>query len=145
MTEDTRSQLEPCKAGSRSAERHVAKLHGNIILSAHHHHRRWRFQPHPQERRLFSLPATFYRAHLIIWLTYFVRTSMYVHLPGCFYQPWYSPFLRYSAVLLRRPMITQCITAAVLFGAGDIVAQQAIEGKGKEHDVSCCFISPFCS
>ena len=41
-------------------------------------------------------------------------------------------------------MITQCITAAVLFGAGDIVAQQAIEGKGKEHDVSRCFIPPFC-
>jgi protein Mpv17 len=33
-------------------------------------------------------------------------------------------------------MITQCITAAVLFGAGDIVAQQAVEGKGKRHDVS---------
>ncbi|KIM37582.1 hypothetical protein M413DRAFT_448383 [Hebeloma cylindrosporum] len=40
----------------------------------------------------------------------------------------------YNAVLLRRPMLTQCITAAVLFGAGDIVAQQAIEGKGKQHD-----------
>jgi hypothetical protein len=40
-----------------------------------------------------------------------------------------------SVLLLRRPMITQCITAAVLFGAGDIVAQQAVEGKGKNHDV----------
>ena len=33
-------------------------------------------------------------------------------------------------------MMTQCITAAVLFGAGDILAQQAVEGKGKKHDVS---------
>ncbi|KAF8956425.1 hypothetical protein BDZ97DRAFT_1925524 [Flammula alnicola] len=40
----------------------------------------------------------------------------------------------YNAVLLRRPMLTQCITAAVLFGAGDVVAQQGIEGKGKKHD-----------
>ncbi|KAF8892308.1 hypothetical protein CPB84DRAFT_1826122 [Gymnopilus junonius] len=40
----------------------------------------------------------------------------------------------YNAALLRRPMITQCITATVLFGAGDVVAQQGVEGKGKEHD-----------
>ncbi|KAJ3502498.1 hypothetical protein NLJ89_g8859 [Agrocybe chaxingu] len=33
-------------------------------------------------------------------------------------------------------MATQCVTAAVLFGAGDVVAQQAVEGKGKNHDVS---------
>jgi len=31
-------------------------------------------------------------------------------------------------------MMTQCITAAVLFGAGDVIAQQAFEGKGKKHD-----------
>ena len=41
-----------------------------------------------------------------------------------------------SALLLRRPMITQCITASILFGAGDVVAQQAIEGRGKSHDVT---------
>lgn len=41
-----------------------------------------------------------------------------------------------SSSLLRRPMRTQCITAAVLFGAGDILAQQAVEGKGRDHDVS---------
>lgn len=41
----------------------------------------------------------------------------------------------YSALLLRRPMITQCVTAAVLFGAGDVIAQQAVEGRGKHHDV----------
>jgi hypothetical protein len=33
-------------------------------------------------------------------------------------------------------MMTQCITAAVLFGAGDVLAQQAVEGKGRKHDVS---------
>jgi len=32
-------------------------------------------------------------------------------------------------------MAVQCATAAVLFGAGDVVAQQAVEGKGKQHDV----------
>jgi len=31
-------------------------------------------------------------------------------------------------------MLAQCGTAAVLFGAGDIIAQQAVERKGKEHD-----------
>lgn len=33
-------------------------------------------------------------------------------------------------------MATQCATATVLFGAGDIIAQQAIEKRGvKGHDV----------
>jgi hypothetical protein len=32
-------------------------------------------------------------------------------------------------------MLTQCATAAVLFGTGDVVAQQIVEKKGKEHDV----------
>ena len=41
-----------------------------------------------------------------------------------------------SSALLRKPMITQCVTAGVLFGAGDIIAQQAVEGKGKDHDVN---------
>lgn len=40
----------------------------------------------------------------------------------------------YNSALLRKPMITQCVTAGVLFGAGDIIAQQAVEGKGKDHD-----------
>ncbi|TFK18050.1 hypothetical protein FA15DRAFT_604050 [Coprinopsis marcescibilis] len=32
-------------------------------------------------------------------------------------------------------MLVQCVTAAGLFGAGDIIAQQAVEKKGwKEHD-----------
>jgi hypothetical protein len=34
-------------------------------------------------------------------------------------------------------MIAQCGTSAVLFGTGDMIAQQAIEKKGlKNHDVS---------
>ena len=37
-------------------------------------------------------------------------------------------------------MITQCATAGVLFGAGDIIAQRAIEEKGKDHDVSTCAV-----
>ena len=37
-------------------------------------------------------------------------------------------------------MITQCVTAGVLFGAGDIIAQQAVEGKGKDYDVSTCAV-----
>ena len=40
-------------------------------------------------------------------------------------------------------MMTQCITAAVLFGAGDVIAQQAVEGKGREHDVSEPFLLQF--
>lgn len=33
-------------------------------------------------------------------------------------------------------MAAQCGTAAFLFGAGDIIAQQAIEKKGRSHDAS---------
>lgn len=40
----------------------------------------------------------------------------------------------YNAALIRRPMLAQSATAAVLFGAGDIIAQQAIEQRGKSHD-----------
>ncbi|KAJ7436561.1 hypothetical protein FB451DRAFT_1344634 [Mycena latifolia] len=36
-----------------------------------------------------------------------------------------SFFRAYNAMLIRRPMLAQCGTAAVLFGAGDIIAQQA--------------------
>ncbi|THH04331.1 hypothetical protein EW145_g5604 [Phellinidium pouzarii] len=31
-------------------------------------------------------------------------------------------------------MLTQSLTAGVLFGAGDVIAQQAIEKQGKNHD-----------
>ncbi|KZS89938.1 hypothetical protein SISNIDRAFT_488800 [Sistotremastrum niveocremeum HHB9708] len=40
----------------------------------------------------------------------------------------------YNTALLRRPLVTQCATAAVLFGAGDVIAQQAIDRKGADHD-----------
>ena len=42
---------------------------------------------------------------------------------------------RASNLLLRRPLATQCVTSAVLFGAGDAIAQQAVEKKGAHHDV----------
>ncbi|KAK7450125.1 Protein required for ethanol metabolism [Stygiomarasmius scandens] len=42
----------------------------------------------------------------------------------------------YNAALIRRPMATQCATAAFLFGAGDVIAQQGVEKKGWEHDFS---------
>ncbi|KAF8529852.1 hypothetical protein JB92DRAFT_2782666 [Gautieria morchelliformis] len=46
-----------------------------------------------------------------------------------------ASFIRaYNTALLRRPMLTQCTTAAVLFGAGDVIAQQAIEMKGASHE-----------
>ena len=38
-------------------------------------------------------------------------------------------------------MITQCATAGVLFGVGDIIVQQAVKGKGKDYDVSTCAVS----
>ena len=37
-------------------------------------------------------------------------------------------------------MITQCATAGILFGAGGIIAQQAVEGKGKDYGVSTCAV-----
>ncbi|KAJ7594280.1 hypothetical protein C8J56DRAFT_820797 [Mycena floridula] len=40
----------------------------------------------------------------------------------------------YNASLIRRPMVTQCCTAAFLFGAGDVIAQQAYENAGSKHD-----------
>lgn len=45
-----------------------------------------------------------------------------------------------SASLIRRPMATQCIASAALFGAGDVIAQQAIDRKGFNHDVSIIII-----
>ncbi|KAH8105767.1 hypothetical protein DFH11DRAFT_644837 [Phellopilus nigrolimitatus] len=40
----------------------------------------------------------------------------------------------YNALLQRRPLLTQSVTAGVLFGAGDVIAQQGIERQGKNHD-----------
>jgi protein Mpv17 len=41
-------------------------------------------------------------------------------------------------------MVAQCGTAAVLFGSGDVIAQQMIEKKGlKGHDVRALFLPLF--
>lgn len=40
-------------------------------------------------------------------------------------------------------MLAQCATAAFLFGAGDVLAQQAIEKAGSKHDVSWICIPLF--
>ncbi|KAL8280913.1 hypothetical protein RQP46_006592 [Phenoliferia psychrophenolica] len=40
----------------------------------------------------------------------------------------------YNASLIRRPVATQSATAAVLFGAGDVLAQQGVEKRGRDHD-----------
>ena len=45
------------------------------------------------------------------------------------------PDSSHSASLVRRPMLTQCASSAVMFGVGDILAQQAFEKKGTKHDV----------
>jgi hypothetical protein len=76
------------------------------------------------------------------WPILFERTSMHVSstsVPNFFSKKvvlQLKIIFPFSSSLLRRPMMTQCITAAVLFGAGDILAQQAVEGKGRKHDVS---------
>ncbi|CCM03487.1 uncharacterized protein FIBRA_05621 [Fibroporia radiculosa] len=41
----------------------------------------------------------------------------------------------FNASLVRRPMLTQCVSSGVMFGVGDILAQQAFEKKGKNHDL----------
>jgi hypothetical protein len=40
-----------------------------------------------------------------------------------------------SDLLLKRPLATQCVTSAILFASGDIIAQQAFERKREKHDV----------
>ncbi|KAL1857487.1 Protein required for ethanol metabolism [Diaporthe australafricana] len=43
----------------------------------------------------------------------------------------------YQAKLARRPLLTQVVTTAVLFGAGDVIAQQAVDKKGlQKHDLA---------
>ena len=42
---------------------------------------------------------------------------------------------RYQARLAARPLLTQSITTSILFGVGDITAQQVVEKKGLDkHD-----------
>ncbi|TGJ73572.1 Protein required for ethanol metabolism [Orbilia oligospora] len=46
-------------------------------------------------------------------------------------------FRWYQAKLNQRPVLTQVITTAFLFGAGDITAQQAVDRRGvSDHDFS---------
>ncbi|MCJ1440341.1 MAG: Protein required for ethanol metabolism [Stictis urceolatum] len=41
----------------------------------------------------------------------------------------------YRAALTKRPFLTQCATTAFLFGTGDVMAQQLVEGVGaKKHN-----------
>ncbi|KUI62986.1 Protein sym-1 [Cytospora mali] len=43
----------------------------------------------------------------------------------------------YQAKLASRPLLTQAVTTAVLFGTGDVIAQQAVDKKGiQKHDVA---------
>ncbi|SCV71183.1 BQ2448_2771 [Microbotryum intermedium] len=41
----------------------------------------------------------------------------------------------YNAALVARPYLAGSATAATLFGAGDVLAQQAVDKKGMNHDV----------
>ncbi|KAI9618892.1 hypothetical protein H4Q26_012146 [Puccinia striiformis f. sp. tritici PST-130] len=46
-----------------------------------------------------------------------------------------ASFIRaYNSSLLHRPLRTQIVTSLILFGGGDVIAQQAIERKGKQHE-----------
>ncbi|KAI0056889.1 hypothetical protein BV25DRAFT_1831774 [Artomyces pyxidatus] len=47
-----------------------------------------------------------------------------------------SFFRAYNALLLRRPLAAQCGTSMLIFGAGDVLAQQAVERRGKKHDIA---------
>ncbi|KAG6368490.1 hypothetical protein INS49_002699 [Diaporthe citri] len=43
----------------------------------------------------------------------------------------------YQAKLVKRPLLTQVVTTAILFGTGDVIAQQAVDKKGLEkHDLA---------
>ncbi|KAI0271248.1 hypothetical protein BC834DRAFT_858433 [Gloeopeniophorella convolvens] len=47
-----------------------------------------------------------------------------------------SWFRSFNTLLIRRPLAAQCATSAVLFGAGDVIAQQAVERRGTKHDLA---------
>lgn len=51
--------------------------------------------------------------------------------------PSFSHTKRYQARLASRPLLTQAVTTAILFGTGDAIAQQAVDKKGLEkHDLA---------
>lgn len=41
----------------------------------------------------------------------------------------------YQAKLARAPITTQLVSTGVLFAAGDVLAQQAVERRGSKHDI----------
>ncbi|KAK5663554.1 hypothetical protein OQA88_3985 [Cercophora sp. LCS_1] len=44
-------------------------------------------------------------------------------------------FYLYQARLAARPLLTQAVTTSILFGVGDVIAQQAVDKKGiQNHD-----------
>ncbi|KAI9344725.1 hypothetical protein BD770DRAFT_397376 [Pilaira anomala] len=49
-------------------------------------------------------------------------------------------FAAYHRVLTKRPILVQSLSTAVLFGAGDVIAQQAVEKQGwQKHDFQRTF------
>jgi len=46
-----------------------------------------------------------------------------------------SGFFRwYNRCLNKKPILTQSLTTGVMFAVGDVIAQQLVEKRGKEHD-----------
>lgn len=43
-------------------------------------------------------------------------------------------FKWYQRCLNSKPIVTQSLTTGVMFGIGDVIAQQLVEKRGKEHD-----------
>jgi protein Mpv17 len=39
-------------------------------------------------------------------------------------------------MLAKRPLLTQSVTTGLLFAAGDITAQQLVDKRGAEHDLT---------
>ncbi|KAI5791954.1 hypothetical protein EDC01DRAFT_103259 [Geopyxis carbonaria] len=46
----------------------------------------------------------------------------------------------YRASLVKKPLLTQCVVTAILFGSGDAIAQHAVERRGiRNHDFGRTF------
>jgi len=59
-----------------------------------------------------------------------VVSGPYIPISPSLIQTLYSPTIRYQAKLAARPLLTQAVTTAILFGVGDVAAQQLVEKKG---------------
>ncbi|KAF8323939.1 hypothetical protein DL93DRAFT_2070069 [Clavulina sp. PMI_390] len=44
-------------------------------------------------------------------------------------------FARYNTFVTSRPVLAPMLVSFTLFGAGDVIAQQLVEKKGKQHDL----------